>query len=137
MAALTIATGLANVATISGIAAAGGANFTTKGPTMLIVGDNPGGVEHVSVTPISGKGKTKTFGGGAGIAMAGGGNLITGIDGGAAMTQATNEVNTNLMVMNALKNLPPAEVSVKEITKVQGRIRTKQNVSTLKGRKSA
>ena len=30
-----------------------GANFFTKGPQNLLVGDNPGGVEHVRVDPIS------------------------------------------------------------------------------------
>lgn len=58
-------------------AAAGGGNFVTKGPTMLLVGDNPGGVEHISVTPISGKGTTRVVEGSGltKVAMAGGGNL--------------------------------------------------------------
>ena len=33
--------------------AAGGANFLTRGPQLMLVGDNPGGVEHVQVTPKS------------------------------------------------------------------------------------
>jgi len=33
--------------------AATGANFITGGPTSLLVGDNPGGREHVQVTPLS------------------------------------------------------------------------------------
>ena len=33
--------------------AATGANFITSGPTPLMVGDNPGGREHVQVTPLS------------------------------------------------------------------------------------
>lgn len=134
LAALTIATGLANVATISGIAAAGGADFTTKGPTMLIVGDNPGGVEHVSVKPISGKGKTKTWNGG--VAAAGGADFIAqGIDGGAAMNQATSEVNNSLALMNAIKNMPAPVVGVKEITKKQNSVQVKENISRLSGRR--
>lgn len=31
--------------------AAAGADFTTNGPELLLVGDNPSGVEHVKVTP--------------------------------------------------------------------------------------
>ncbi len=57
--------------------AAGGGDFLTKGPTMLMVGDNPGGVERVTVTPISGKGQT-VVGDGL-IKMAGGGTLTTGV----------------------------------------------------------
>lgn len=55
-------------------AAAGGGNFLTKGPTMLLVGDNPGGVERVTVEPLSGKGKTVVRGDNM-VAMAGGGTL--------------------------------------------------------------
>lgn len=75
-AAIAIAAGLKRVAEINKISfAAGGGTFLTKGPMMLIVGDNPGGVERVDVTPISGKGKTVT--GNGMIKMAGGGSLIT------------------------------------------------------------
>lgn len=59
-----------------GAAAAGGGTFVTSGPTSLTVGDNPGGVEVVSVTPISGKGATRVAGNMA--RMAGGGALIAG-----------------------------------------------------------
>lgn len=38
--------------------AGGGGAFLTNGPTSLLVGDNPGGKELVSVSPLSGKGKT-------------------------------------------------------------------------------
>jgi hypothetical protein len=83
LAAATIAAGLANVAKIAGVDVAfgGGGDFITKGPTLLLVGDNPGGIERVTVEPISGKGKTKIFnptkvsGLNGGIAMAGGGTL--------------------------------------------------------------
>lgn len=76
LAATTIALGLANVAKIIGMgAAAGGGSFMTKGPQLLLVGDNPGGVERVDVTPVSGKGKTVV--GKNMIAMAGGGTMYT------------------------------------------------------------
>ena len=75
-AAVAIATGLANVSKIS--KAAGGGNFLTKGPTLLLVGDNPGGVERVTVEPLSGKGRTVINPNSnlkPDIAMAGGGSM--------------------------------------------------------------
>ena len=52
-----IAQGLANVAQIESSlnqmqSAATGADFVTSGPQMIMVGDNPGGRERVSVTPL-------------------------------------------------------------------------------------
>lgn len=41
------------------ISLAGGGTFVTKKPTKMLVGDNPGGKEMVSVMPLSGKGKTR------------------------------------------------------------------------------
>lgn len=55
--------------------AAGGGTFMTKGPQLLLVGDNPGGVERVDVTPVSGRGKTVV--GKNMVAMAGGGTMYT------------------------------------------------------------
>ncbi len=75
-AAVAIATGLGNVSKIS--KAAGGGNFLTKGPTLLLVGDNPGGVERVTVEPISGRGQTVINPNSnlkPDIAMAGGGTM--------------------------------------------------------------
>jgi len=83
--------GLQQAAQISGVSfAAGGGDFYTKGPTMLVVGDNPGGVEHVSVRPISGKGKT-TVNGNL-VAMAGGGSF-TALGSGIS-TQNAAELST-------------------------------------------
>lgn len=80
--------GFANVAKIAGISfAAGGGEFYTKGPTMLVVGDNPGGVERVSVTPISGKGQT-TVNGNL-VKMAGGGTF-TAMGSGISTTNAAS-----------------------------------------------
>lgn len=55
---------------------AGGGEFYTRGPQLIMVGDNPGGVERVTVEPVSGKGKTRVLNNGA-IAMAGGGSVST------------------------------------------------------------
>jgi hypothetical protein len=48
-----IAAGLANVATIEQQKFARGGDFVTSGPQSIMVGDNPGGRERVSVTPLS------------------------------------------------------------------------------------
>ena len=56
--AAVIAAGTAQVVSISQAMgdfkkAATGADFVTSGPHMIMVGDNPGGREQVSVTPLS------------------------------------------------------------------------------------
>lgn len=56
--------------------AAGGGNFVTSGPTTLRVGDNPGGRELVTVTPLSGRGQSHASGNL--IALAGGGTVDAG-----------------------------------------------------------
>lgn len=56
--------------------AAGGGSFVTRGPTNFTVGDNPGGVELVSVLPLSGVGRSSING--RSLAMAGGGTALAG-----------------------------------------------------------
>lgn len=127
LAAVTIASGLANVARITGVAAAGGADFITNRPTMLLVGDNPGGRERVTVEPLSGKGKTKVFNGG--IAMAGGGSLT--VDGGAAKNSAVRETNQALLYANAIKSMPKPVVGWAEGKRVRDRVEFKEKVTRL------
>lgn len=79
------ATGGKGGATRPAVKAAGGARFVTEGPTSLIVGDNPGGRELVTVTPLSGRGQTRYSGNV--IALAGGGEVD------AAGEQAKERVN--------------------------------------------
>lgn len=123
LAAISIATGLANVAKIQGVAAAGGADFVTNKPTMLLVGDNPGGRERVTVEPLSGRGTTRTFNGG--VAMAGGGSMTFD----PASAAATQNVNQALATSNAIKRMPRPVVGVKEIARVMEAVEVKQNVS--------
>ena len=68
--------GTASAAGGSGNKAAGGGNFMTSGPATLKVGDNPGGRELVTVTPLSGRGTSRASGNL--IAMAGGGTIDAG-----------------------------------------------------------
>lgn len=126
LAALTIANGLASVAQIS--RAAGGGDFVTRGPALMMVGDNPGGRERVTVEPLSGRGRTHVAGNM--VAMAGGGTLTTGFDdGGISKNGAVAQMDQVLMLSNTMKNLPPAEVSVVEISNVMNRVQVKQSVA--------
>jgi len=75
------ASGSGGGATITGGA---GGTFMTSGPTHLTVGDNPGGVELVTVAPLSGVGSTHVTGNAA--QMAGGGALFAGGGGGGGTT---------------------------------------------------
>jgi len=47
------AEGLRQLSVINAQKFALGGDFTTRGPQMIMVGDNPGGVERVQVTPLS------------------------------------------------------------------------------------
>jgi hypothetical protein len=62
---------------------------------MLVVGDNPGGVERVDVTPISGRGHTKVRDSNL-IQMGGGGTLIA--DGGVVRDSINQRVNSQFQM---------------------------------------
>jgi len=64
---------------------AGGADFVTQGPMLALLGDNPGGREHVRVTPLSGRGRSTPIPGG--VAMAGGGEALAGAGAGSTILQ--------------------------------------------------
>lgn len=123
-----IATGLANVAKIAGVqiggAAAGGGEFLTKGPTMLMVGDNPGGVERVTVEPISGRGNTVVDPTGNLIKLAGGGTVIA--DGGMAISEASAPVNE--MISRTMKGYNPV-LSLSEFRRVNGELDSVAGIS--------
>jgi hypothetical protein len=93
-------------------AAAGGGDFETTKPTLLLVGDNPGGVEHVSVTPISGKGQTKVNPSSGLIQMAGGGSIIS--DGG--LSRSNNSNTTISTFLKAIKEMPAPILDLQEFT---------------------
>lgn len=118
LAATTIALGLANVAKIMDIgAAAGGGSFYTKGPQLLMVGDNPGGVERVDVTPVSGKGKTVV--GKNMIAMAGGGTMYTD----AAMMANSRQPSQQVMQ-------PVVYMAYSEYRDFENMVRFKEKIAT-------
>jgi hypothetical protein len=133
-AALAVASGLANVQKIASVdvggAAAGGGTFYTKGPTMLMVGDNPSGREKITVEPISTRGKTSINRHSNLVKMAGGGTLIS--DGGLAMDSITSKVNSSFDLDRLLRNLPAPEVKVTEINRVNANLSKSVKVSQLK-----
>lgn len=104
---------------------AGGADFITTKPTMIMVGDNPGHRERVTVEPLSGRGQSRYNKKAGHIALAGGGSVTYD----PTSASVTNNINQSLATSNAIKNMPTPEVSVKEITKVQKRVSVKQNIS--------
>jgi hypothetical protein len=111
---------------ISG-AAAGGGQFYTKGPTLLLVGDNPSGRERVSVEPIGSRGKTIVNRNSNLVAMAGGGSLIT--DGGATYASVTQQINSQIDFKEMIKNIPAPVVKVSEINRVNENVLKSVNVS--------
>ena len=70
MMVLAIKSALA-IATLSTQKAEFGADFTTSGPQMLMVGDNPGGRERVQVTPIGSPNLDGPTGGGITVNISG------------------------------------------------------------------
>ena len=52
-AAAAVAAGISNIQKISQAKFARGCDFVTSGPQSIMVGDNPGGRERVSITPLS------------------------------------------------------------------------------------
>ena len=86
---------------------------------MLMVGDNPGGVEEVTVRPISGRGKTRVDKSSGMIAMAGGGSITAG----------TTRVNTDnsskditMAIIEGMKQAPAPVLGIKEFNNVNDKV---------------
>lgn len=133
-------------------AAAGGFHGVTSGPTTIRVGDNPGGVEMVSVTPLSGKGQTRAnhnlvsmAGGGtlavSGGASGGGSRAVSGGGGGSSAMIGTladamaiivwlsdaarqNQMNRANDLPNFVKRLGLAAESLNALTAISEAVRT-------------
>lgn len=117
---------------IIGGAAAGGGDFVTSRPTLLLVGDNPGGRERVTVEPLSGRGKTSINPNSGMIAMAGGGSITTtGYGGYADRSNAMKGIFDYNMLAQSLANMPSPVVLVSEINKAQSTKIRVQNRSSL------
>jgi hypothetical protein len=85
--------------------AAGGGQFLTSGPTQFTVGDNPGGVELVSVLPLSGVGRSSING--RSVAMAGGGAALVG--GGGDTITVHNHFTGGVTAGDLARMLPAIE----------------------------
>jgi len=105
---------------------AGGGDFVTSKPTMLLVGDNPGGRERVTVEPLSGVGKTHYNPRSGLMAMAGGGSLT--FDGNRDL--AVQSVSQMIQLKNSIKNMPKPVVGVKQFADVANEVLVKQNISS-------
>ena len=132
--AAAVGAGLASIASIA--AAAGGGDFVTTKPTLLLVGDNPGGRERVTVEPLSGKGQTKIGNSGL-IAMAGGGSLTVNPSGMSAISStASNDVFNQMAISKSITDtfakLGNPVVSVVDIKKVSNKTTVTENKARLK-----
>lgn len=120
-AAVATAAGLASVAKINGIEFAEG-GYTGDGGKY-----QPAGVVHKGeyVVPQSVmKNSAAAYHVGALEGMRRG-----YADGGLVRNAVSQPINAQFELANIMKNLPPGEISVKEVTKVQKRIKVKENIS--------
>lgn len=117
-----------------GGAAAGGGDFITTKPTLLMVGDNPGNRERVTVEPLSGKGTTQINPKSGLLQMGGGGSLTFNpsiSDGGFITNTNTQQSQQALLMQNFMKNFPPIYASWTEGQKVGKKLQFKAQVSKL------
>lgn len=120
--------GIAQARNLLGGAAAGGGDFVTTKPTLLMVGDNPGGRERVTVEPLSGRGKTQVNPRSGLLQMAGGGSLTVN-DGGFVANTNLQPAREAMLIANMWKNMPPIYASWTEGRKVGKRIEFKEKVT--------
>lgn len=141
LAGLTGALGAVQVAKIASSeppsAAAGGGSFMTTKPTMLLVGDNPGGREKVTVTPLSGTGQTRVAKGSGLVAMAGGGSLTFDPSsmsqvGGSIGGDVANQNALNRTISDSIIRLGTPVVSVVDIKRVTNRTNVIENKAKLR-----
>ncbi len=120
-AAISISTILAQaVQSLSDITkAAGGGTFMTKGPQLMLVGDNPGGRERVTVEPISGRGRTVV--GDGMIKLAGGGVVET--------QSATSSARSAFNFANNQKEMK-IYTSWTEATQILNKVKFKEKLTT-------
>lgn len=120
-AAAAVAAGLANVARINNVQFADG-GFTGIGPKM-----QPAGIVHKGEVVWSQKD----------VALAGGPQVANAMrptfrgyqDGGLVTDSLSQPINQQLAISNIIKSMPPQEVSVVEIAKVQRRVNVKEKIS--------
>lgn len=130
-AAAAVAAGLANVASINGVQFAQG-GYTGPGygrPDSS--GFKPAGIVHENEY-VAPKWIVNSSAGSYHVNALESMRLRGYADGGLVTSSATQETNAAVAQMNALKNLPPVELSIVEYEKKAKRLRIKENLSRLK-----
>jgi hypothetical protein len=122
-AAAAIANGLAAVAQINGVQFAEG-GYTGPGGKY-----DPAGVVHKGEVVWSQEDVARVGGPARANAMRPTYQLRGYADGGLVANSVAQPINSQLELSNIFKNMPPIEVGVKEITKVQNRVKVKEKIS--------
>lgn len=120
-AAVAVAAGLANVAKINGVQFAEG-GYTGPGGKY-----KPAGIVHAGEVVWSQEDVAKS--GGPMRANAMRPTMRGYYDGGYVSNAVAQPINQQMELSNIFKNMPPMELSVKEVTRVQNRIKTKEKIS--------
>ena len=121
-AAIAVANGLASVSKINGIEFAEG-GWTGPGGKWDVKGVVHGD-EYVTPKRVKNLPQAQPH-----IAALESMRLRGYADAGLVTNSISQSVNDQFALANVIKNLPPAELSVKEVTKVQKRIRVKESIS--------
>lgn len=122
VAGLTIAEGLVNVAQINDIEFAEG-GFTGVGGKY-----EPAGIVHKGEYVVP---QEVVYSPAAQPHIAQLERMRGYADGGLVTSMGTSEVNSALVMANAIKMMPTPELSVKEVSRVQNRIKVKESIATL------
>lgn len=120
-AATAVANGLAAVAQINGV------QFAEGGYTGPGAKHEPAGIVHAGEVVWSQADVAKV--GGPHIANAMRPTYKPYADGGLVANSITQPIDQQFQLANIIKNLPPSEISVKEVTKVQRRVKVKETIS--------
>jgi hypothetical protein len=121
-AAAAVAAGLASVAKINGVQFAEG-GWTGPGEKMKAVGVVHAD-EYVVPKRINNSARAQPH-----IQALESMRMRGYADGGLVSNSLTQPVNEQMQLANIMKNLPPIEVGVREISKIQNRVRVKERVS--------
>lgn len=121
-AAAAVASGLASVAKINGVEFAEG-GWTGPGHKHQAVG-----VVHADEYVVP-KRIVNSSAGQHHIAALEGMRTRPYADGGLVTNTNSQQVNTQLALANLIKNLPPSQISIKEFTRVQKRVKVKESIS--------
>lgn len=130
VAALTVATGLANVARINNVKFDSGGYTGSGFGSPDSSGHRPAGIVHANEYVVP-KWQVQHPAYSPIINTLESGRLKGYADGGLVTNSITSTVDTQLATMNTIRQLPAPVVSVKEITKAQGRVQVREQTARL------